>query len=187
MSEVSEATMREFFQSVVDKVAELSTQASKVEQLEQRINALNERVSGLEQENAQLRSDLNGATNTVHELSAQLNDTNAKLDVERGVSAALRETIVTRDSRVTELSGNLEQEADAHKVTLRERDEAQSEVQDLKAYVAGLKENLITATERGDHWYEVANGYERSVKELQARIDRINSVLNPLQSVASVA
>jgi chromosome segregation ATPase len=187
MSEVSEATMKEFFQSVVDKVAELSTQASKVEMLEQRINALNERVSGLEQENTQLRSDLNNATGTVHELNRQLSEVHARFDDERAVTAGLRETIVSRDSRVTELADNLSQEQIAHATTLRERDEAKAEVNDLQRYVADLKSQVTAATERADHWFQVANEHERTAKELQTKLSRIQSMFDGSASVASVA
>lgn len=188
MSEINEVTMKEFFQAAIDKFAELSTQANKVDYLEQRIRAMEDRIGGLETENANLRADLDGTTHHAQELQSQLNATQNSLEAERAVSHGLRETIVSRDSRVQELASYLDDTRHTAETATQERDDARSEVNDLKAYVDNLKDQVRNATEGRDHWHQVADGLERTVAELQARLDRINSVLNPaVKPVASVA
>jgi chromosome segregation ATPase len=187
MLEVSEATMREFFQSVVDKVAELSTQANRVDELQQMVNQLSARVQEVEAKNYDLQRQLNENQAKTYELQNALDTTKEALDHERSISGGLRETIVTRDSRVTELADNLSREQVAHAVTIRERDEARAEVSDLQRYVADLKSQVAAATERADHWFAVANEHERTAKELQTKLSRIQSMFEAAPSVASVA
>ena len=181
--------MKEFFQGVVDKVAELSTQASKVESLEMRVNELYARITSLEQQNAGLRSDLDGATNTIHELSGKLEASETALTHERSVSQGLREVITSRDAGVVELQRQLDDTNHQHHTAVNERDAARNEVGDLKALVESVRESLSTTTEERDRWQNEARRLQDTVNELEVKLSRITSILSPPRpvDVASVA
>jgi chromosome segregation ATPase len=188
MTEINEVTMKEFFQGVVDKVAELSTQAGKVEALEQRVNDLYSRITDLEQQNAGLRADLNGATNTIQELNGKLEASETALSHERSVSQGLREAITSRDSSVVELQRQLDDTNRSLHGAVNERDAARNEVSDLKAMVESVRESLNKTTEDRDHWQNEARRLQDIVNDLEVKLSRINSILSPPHPVvASVA
>jgi len=189
MTEINEVTMKEFFQSVVDKVAELSTQAGKVEALEQRVNDLYNRITELQEQNNGLRADLNGATQTINDLNGKLEASESALSHERSVSQGLREAITSRDSSVVELQRQLDDTSHQHSTAVNERDAARNEVGDLKAMVESVRESLSRTTEDRDRWQSEAHRLQDTVNDLQTRLDRITSILSPPRSVdvASVA
>jgi chromosome segregation ATPase len=190
MSEINEATMREFFQSLIDKVAVLSTQADRVNYLEQQIQNLTAKVVELEGQNAELRRDLSGTVGHVNELQEKLNATQNALDSERSVSHGLRETIVSRDTKVNELSTDLNHTNEHVEVVTRERDEARNEAGDLRALVDTVRSSLRDTSEDRDRWRNEAQRLEGVVSDLQTRLDRVNSILNPprpVEPVSSVA
>jgi chromosome segregation ATPase len=177
MTEINEANMKEFFQSVVDRVATLSTQAAKVEQLEQRVNDLYNRISQLESENTELRRVLNAAQSSLQETQSTLMQTQSSLDAERNTSQALRDTIVSRDSRVSELVKVVDDTNQALHNTTHERDVANNELNDVRAYNDSLKDQLNTARETADHWQRTAGDFERKVQELEQRLAKIRGVI----------
>ena len=184
---LQETEMREFFQKVVDTVAGLSTQAAKVEGLEQRINELADRLRAVEEENSNLRNQLTTAHGLINETQDKLNATRRDYESEMAVSHGLRETIVSRDSRVTELSSNLESEQQGHAVTIRERDEARGEVGDLKALVQSLRDNLARETTERSDWQAKYEESQRVVTDQAAKLDRVYRILNPSQDLHVVA
>lgn len=172
--------MREFFQRVVDQVATLSTQASRVEGLEQRINELADRLRAVEEENNRLRNDLRSAESLMNETQNKLDATRRDYENEMAVSHGLRETIVGRDSRVSELNDNLETERNAHSTTLRERDEARNEVGDLRALVQSLREQLANTNASRSEWEDRAYKAEAHVREITSKLEKIMGVLQPV-------
>jgi chromosome segregation ATPase len=177
---ITEQEMREFFQKMIDTVAQLSTQAQKVEGLEQRVINISDRLSEVERENVHLRNQLGEANSKIADTEHKLEGVTRDFDNERAVTVRLQETIVSRDSKVTELEVNLNTERDAHRVTLRERDEARNEVGDLRALVQSLREQLATLNSERDHLRAENEGYQRTISEQQTRLDRIMSVLQPV-------
>jgi chromosome segregation ATPase len=182
---ISENEMREFFQRIIDNVAELSTQASRVEGLTQQVNSLAERLSNLEQENYTLRSQIADANNTVARMDSEIVATRQSLDNERAVTASLRETIVARDAGVVSLENSFRQEQDAHKITTSERDDARQKISELNEQVAKLDENLNRTFADMESWRHKAVNLETENAKLQQQLDRINSVLNPFKVVSS--
>lgn len=177
---LQEHEMREFFQRVVDQVATLSTQASRVEGLEQRINELADRLRNVEEENNRLRNDLRAAETLMAETQDKLAATRRDYENEIAVTQGLRETIVSRDSRVHELTDNLQVERDAHSTTLRERDEARNEVGDLRALVQSLRDQLAHTNNDRDGWKDRAYKAEAHVQEIEAKLKQIMGVLQPV-------
>src|SRR6267378_5389997 len=110
MSTIVESEMREFFQRIIDSVAELSTQANRVEGLAQQVQDLTERLGRLEQENHSLHNQIADANNTVARMDNELQVTRSHLDAEKAVTAALRETIIQRDEGVVQLEQSFRQE-----------------------------------------------------------------------------
>jgi chromosome segregation ATPase len=184
---LQENEMREFFQRVIDNVAELSTQAHRVEGLEQRINELSDRLRAVEEENYNLRTQLNDAVNQQRETSEKLDATRRDYDSEMSVSRGLRETIIERDYRVANLTEELAQERDSHTATQRERDEAKGQVGDLQALVQSLRDQLAASAERENTFQTRAVDAEHRVTELQAKLDRVMRVLNPEPSLQAVS
>lgn len=176
---LQEREMREFFQRVVDQVATLSTQASRVEGLEQRINELADRLRAVEEENNRLRNDLRTAETLMAETQDKLDATRRDYENEIAVTQGLRETIVSRDSRVSELNFNLDEERQAHSITLRERDEARNEAGDLRALVQSLRDQLTHAHDVSNGHRERADRSEQFGREIEAKLKQIMTVLQP--------
>ena len=181
----SEQEMKEFFQNIVDQVATLSTQAGKVEGLEQRLATMTDRLNQLEQANYQLQVQLREATDTVQEVKTELEHNKQSLDNEKAVTAALRQTIVERDAGVQALESSFRQEQDAHKITTSERDDARQKITELEGEVQRNNQYINDLTQDRDGWRSKANETEREVNQLKSQLEKINSVLNPLRVVSS--
>jgi chromosome segregation ATPase len=182
---MTEFEMKEFFQRVVDEVATLSTQASKVEGLQEQVNSLTDRLNALEQENRRLQDQAIDASNIVARMEAEITSTRSALESEHGVVSALRETLVQRDAGVVELQNQLSTERDAHKITTSERDDARQKVIEVQRDLDGTSQRLHDVTTDRDEWRSKANELERQAHDLRSQLDRINSVLNPLRAVPS--
>lgn len=183
----TEHEMREFFQSVVDQVATLSTQAARVEGLEQRINELNQRMNELVEQNGQLQRDLSQANDTIRTVQGQYEAVQQSLDNEKAVTANLRDVLVQRDTKVQELDGNLSAERDAHRITLSERDDARKHGEELTLQVESFRNELQTVRQDRDTWQHRAMELEAEVHDLKQRLDRVNSILNPPRPVSQDA
>jgi chromosome segregation ATPase len=187
MEQFTGGNMQEYLQKVVDYVAQLSTQASLVQGLQEQVSRMNERLNNLEQENAQLRRDLDQANGQINHVQSDLDNTTRNLDNERAVSQSLRDTIVQRDAGVVSLEQDLRSERDAHTVTTRERDEAKAENEDLRMLVEQLRHKLGEATQERDNLNKDMSEANREISDLRTRLDRVNSILNPPQPVTNVA
>jgi chromosome segregation ATPase len=185
MSIVSENEMREFFQRLIDSVAELSTQASKVEGLSQQVQQLSERLNNLEQENHSLRSQVSDANNTVQRLEHEMAITHGNLESEKAVTQSLRETIIQRDAGVQSLEQSFRTEQDAHKITTSERDDARLKVTELEGMLNQSYDNVRNLTEDRNTWRNLATDHERELSQVKAQLEKINSLLNPLRVVSS--
>jgi chromosome segregation ATPase len=102
-NQITEQNMREYFERIVSHVVGLSEQARKVDELSQKVNDLSNRVHDLEQENYSLKNDLNAQIDRANQIQAQHDATALELNNAREHSHALAETIISRDSRVSEL------------------------------------------------------------------------------------
>lgn len=175
----SEAEMKEYFQRIIDQVSTLSTQAARVEGLEARINELAEKVRAVSEENANLLNRLQTAEAKSYDVQQSLDTVQHQLDIERGVSQSLRDTIVGRDTKVAEVETNLGQERDAHRVTLSERDDARRHVTELEGHVNSFRDQLGTTRQERDQWQAKAEDLERQVTDLNRTVERIKAVFNP--------
>ena len=184
---MNEDTMKQFFQQVVDHVAQLSTQAQRVEGLEQRINELSDRLRQVEDENRNLRHELSQANSRNADVQDMLQRTQESLDSERNVIGGLRDTLIQRDSKVQEVENTLASERDAHRITTSERDDARVKIEELDREVNHFRETTASLSSERDHFREEANRLEKENVELRQRLDRINSVLNPHPSIHAVA
>lgn len=181
----SEHDMKEFFQNIVDQVATLSTQASKVQGLEQRIIELSQRFDELVETNRQLNVQLNETASKLNETQNMLSTTQSMLEAERAVTQALRETIIQRDAGVVQLEQSFRQEQDAHKITTSERDDARHKVQELEHELETHKTWLVETQVDRDHWRGKTSELESENAKLRQQLEKINSVLNPLRVVSA--
>lgn len=180
----TETEMKEFFQSVIDNVATLSSQAARVEGLERRINELADRLRAVEEENRNLQVQLHAAQDqarTNHELFEQ---SQRDFDNERAVTNNLRDVLVSRDSKVQELEHNVEAERTAHKLTLNERDDARRRGDELETQVSSFREQVASVTSERDHWKAEASRFENEVNDLKQKLTRVQSILAPLQAIS---
>lgn len=175
----TEQEMKEFFQSVIDNVATLSTQASRVEGLERQINELCDRVRNLEADNQSLRYELSQANSRNADVQDMLQRTQETLDTERNVIQGLRDTLIQRDTHVQTLQHDCDDEKQAHRITMSERDDARTKIGELETSVSSFREHVASLSSERDHYREESQRLEKENVELRQRLDRINSVLNP--------
>ena len=180
----SEAEMKTFFQGVVDQVATLSTQAAQVEGLRQSVHNLNERVSQLEADNRNLVDQLQNAQATMSAMEQQCQDLQTVLEGERNARQGLQDTIVQRDSAVSELTNNLNTERDAHRITLSERDDARQVIEERNTDLGNVRGALDQVTVERNEWRNKAIDLEGENASLKQRLDRITAILNPPQPVS---
>jgi len=180
----SEQDMKEFFQNVVDQVATLSTQASKVQGLEQRIIELSQRFDELQQRNRDLESELVNTRSQVSQLEVQVSSTNQSLENERAVTASLRETIVQRDAGVHMLEQSFRSEQDAHKITTSERDDARRHATELGEQANSFRNELEDTRRERTEWKDKYVQSQAEVNDLKQKLDRVNSILNPLRAIS---
>lgn len=176
---ISENEMKEFFQRVVDEVATLSTQASKVEGLENQVKDLWNKMDALAVENRRLQDQAIDANNTVQRMEAEITSLRSQAENERAVVSGLRDTLVQRDAGVVELQNQLSTERDAHKITTSERDDARQKVSEVQRDLDSTGHRLAQVTDERDEWRNKANDLERKAHDLSQQLDRINAVLNP--------
>jgi len=187
MSNVTETEMREFFQRLIDTVAELSTQANRVEGLVQQVQGLNERLTHFEQTNRELSAHANEVAYKLSEVQDFLSTTQGMLESEKAVTQSLRETIIQRDAGVVQLENAFRQEVDAHKITTSERDDARQKIQELSHELDVTKAHLSDTQVDRDHWRSKTSELESTNAKLQQQLEKIQSVLNPLRVVSEVA
>jgi chromosome segregation ATPase len=185
MSIVSETEMKEFFQRLIDSVAELSTQASKVDGLVQQVQQLSERLNNLEQENYSLKNQISDANNTVARMDNDIQVTRSHLENEKAVTQALRQTILERDAGVQSLENSFRQEQDSHKITTSERDDARLKVTELEGSLNQAYDNVRNLTEDRNTWRNLATDHERELAQVKSQLESINKLLNPLRVVSS--
>ena len=188
MDQTTETIMREFreyVQKMIDHVATLSTQAQQVEGLRQQVQSLTERVTTLEQDNHELRRNLDDAGQHISTVEAQLENTKQRLDIELGISQSLRDTIVQRDNAVVELNTKYEHEASDHRVTKADLEDARRNIDEKNSHVTDLNQRLVDMTDDRDRYRAEAHTLREQNGELKTRLDRITSILNPPQPVSS--
>jgi chromosome segregation ATPase len=179
-----ESEMKEFFQRVIDSVAELSSQAARVEGLVQQVQELTSRVNQFELDNRTLMSQVNEANYKVQETQGQLAATQSHLDQEKAVTQALRDTITQRDAGVVQLEQSFRNEQDFRKIAESERDDARARVAELERDLQGANQyGNDMATDR-DQWRSKASELEATNASLKQQIGQIQSVLNPLRIVS---
>jgi chromosome segregation ATPase len=182
---VSEAEMKEFFQRVIDQMAEYSTQASQVEGLRQHVQNLLERVNTLEADNTQLRDQLGEYADKINRAEQQAESFRSQLEGERNAVQALRETIYQRDQYVQELTTRHQQEVDAHKITASERDDARQKIAELEQAKSELYSSFTAVEADRNSWRDKAIDLEARVADLNTKLERVNSILNPLRAIPS--
>jgi chromosome segregation ATPase len=177
--------MKEFFQRLIDSVAELSTQASKVDGLVQQVQQLSERLNNLEQENYSLKNQISDANNTVARMDNDIQVTRSHLENEKAVTQALRQTILERDAGVQSLENSFRQEQDSHKITTSERDDARLKVNELQDEVQRHIRHINDLSTDRDTWRSLATDHERELNQVKSQLEKVNSILNPLRVVSS--
>ena len=177
--------MKDFFQRVVDEVATLYRQAAQVEGLQARVNDLVNRVDQLEQANIELRRQLDESHAVSARLENELSDVRQSRDNQTAVAQGLRETIVQRDSRVSELEGTVRSETDAHRITKADLEDSRRATQEQEARGNDYQQRLNDTVQLLEEWRARANDAEKRNGELQTKLDSIQRFLNPIHVVPS--
>jgi len=180
----SEQDMREFFQNVIDQVATLSTQANKVQGLEQRIIELSQRFDELQRTNVELQNQVQAANNTISVLNNELDGVKRDFDNERAVTTSLRDTLVQRDEKVVQSEQMFRSEQDAHKITTSERDDARRHATELGEQANSFRNELEDVRRERTEWKDKYVQKEAEVNDLKQKLDRVNSILNPLRAIS---
>lgn len=180
----TEQEMKDFFQNIIDQVSTLSTQASRVDGLEQRVRELTQRLDELSTTNYNLQHEVAEVNRRLVSTEDQLNSTRRDYENEMAVTRNLRDVITGRDSKVQEVETNLETERQAHRVTLSERDDARHHAVELDEQVTSFRTNYHQANERANEWERKAHEFERQAADYKQQLDKIQSLLNPLRVVS---
>jgi chromosome segregation ATPase len=184
-NQITEQNMREYFERIVSHVVGLSEQARKVDELSQKVNDLSDRVTLLQDENIRLGDELQHQIDRANQVQAQADATQLELQNAREHSHALAETIIMRDSRVSELERQKEDAYNEAHEYKRNLEIAQNRVNDLEAHAADLRQLLERMTEDRDNWQRNAVEFQRQAQEFKVNFDRIQSILNPPRPVES--
>src|SRR5947207_5966657 len=176
---LTEATMREYFQRVVDHVAGLSTQAAQVTGLQNAVSDLSNRLANLEAENANLRKEVSEAWEYAHRMEAETQGSSAAKEAAEQHVQALKDVIVQRDTAVSSLSQAHESEKAQHRITMADRDDARQRAEELTTRLAARDEAVRGLEAERDHWIQKANGHSSELEEVRGKLDRIQSLLSP--------
>jgi chromosome segregation ATPase len=185
--EITEQNMREYFERIVSHVVGLSEQARKVEDLSRMVNDMSNRITILEGENWSLKNDLNSQIERANQVQAQNDATQLELQNAREHSHALAETIILRDSRVSELEQARQSAVDEAIIYKHELEIANNRNSDQEALISDLQAQLVDMTDDRNNWQHVANENERLAQDLRVQLDRIQSILNPVRPVEPTA
>lgn len=183
MNEVE--AMREFFNKILDQFHNLTGTAQKVAELEQNIQALNDRLNALEQQNAQLQRDLAQANDMVRQAQVE---SQQHRDAATGANEAivrLQEAFVKADSRVADLSRQITDEVDRHRVTKADLDDARKSAQEWEAQYVSTRGQIDSAFADRDQARSRAAELEGMVNDLQSKLNRLTAILNPNISAAA--
>jgi chromosome segregation ATPase len=142
-------------------------------------------VYSLENENYSLKNDLNAQIERANQIQAQHDATALELNNAREHSHALAETIISRDSRVSELERLKDEAVSEANHWHDDLTVSQNRVSDLEALVSDLRSQLEHTTRDKDGWVRSAHEYQRQAEEYKVNFDRIQSILNPPRPVES--
>lgn len=184
MERVEVDTMRQWFQQVVDTVADLSTQAAQVQGLREQVDSLAQRVRELEQNNYSLQQSLYDANGRIAQLEHEVNTHQAAATAANEQVNALKETIVQADYRVADLNTQVSNERDSHRITQSNLEDSRRATQEWEQRYNSTSEALTMATGERDEWRNRATDWERRASELQSKLDRLQSILNPPHAVS---
>ena len=182
-NQITETSMKEYFERIVNHVVGLSEQAKKVDELTQRVNEMADRISNLEHENYHLKADLQGQTELVDRVAQERDTTQIELNSAREHAHALAETIINRDSKVVELQSQVSNAEFNANQAEHELGVSRNRVTDLELMAADLRQQLEHVTSDRDVWVGIAHEQEQKANEYKVHLDRIQSILNPPKSV----
>lgn len=171
--------MREFFNRVIGDFVGLTEAANKVEALSQQVQQLSDRISALEHENHQLRNEVEDQRRYGQEMERKANENAVNFQNAQEHAKALQETIVSADSRVTELTTQLNYEKEMSGNYVRERDEAHNSVKDYEVLTADLRQQLQEMTNERDGLQAIADERLKAITDLTATVSRVKAFLNP--------
>ena len=186
-NQITETSMKEYFERIVNHVVGLSEQAKRVDELTQRVNDMSDRISNLEHENYNLKQDLTASINLGNALAQERDVVQLDLMHAKEHAHALTETIISRDSRVTELEGQVTS------VKLLASDQetmlnvARNRLADQDALISDLRSQIDSLTNSRDHFVNQAQETERENQRLKTDLDRVRSILNPPRVVEPVS
>jgi chromosome segregation ATPase len=155
--------MREYFQRVVDQIAGLSTQAQQVESLKQQVSDLVTKISNLEADNSNLRRALGEASNPFHRTEAELDSINAALGAEHDYTQSLRDTVVQRDSAVSELEASLTAERDFNQLIKAHLEDARQKIAEYEAMVSHLRDQVASLASERDRRRSSATEHKKQL------------------------
>jgi len=181
--EITETNMREYFSKIVDHVVSLSAQAKQVEELTRRVDEMSQRISSLEQENYHLKSDLQSQIEQSSRMAQERDATQLELNNSREHAHALAETIILRDSRVTELEQRNNVLNDNIAKLEHDAQVDYNRRQDLELLVSDLRSQLEAVSNERDQHKQNAENNSNEAREYKAHLDRIQSILNPPRPV----
>lgn len=171
--------MREQFARFLDYVNEQANSAGLVSGLQAQVNDLTERVRNLEQQNYNLQQALNDANSRREQVERDLAVKNDDYQRAITVNDGLRNTIVDADHRVNDLNTQLANEVDGHRITKANLEDSRRATQEWEQRANTLSDDLRLMTASSDEWHNRANDWEKRASELQAKLDRVTSILSP--------
>lgn len=171
--------MREFFDKILNDWSGLTESANRVEALSQQVQQLSDRITALEQENHNLRNEVENQRKYAQDMEALAVERANSFHDAQEHAHVLQETIVQADTRVNELSGSLGVANSQRHEAERERDEARNSVRDYEVLTADLRQQLSDITVERDNWKLDAQKNAETIVSLNATLGRVKAFLSP--------
>jgi chromosome segregation ATPase len=184
VNEMETTQMKEFFDQVIARVNELTGTAAQVEGLKQQISDLTTRVNELAANNYNLQQSLTEANSQIQRLTDESHSHSSAAASANEHVNALKQVIIDRDNEVVDLRTSVNSEQESHRITRADLEDARRAVQEWEANYNRVKDELSVTQTQSAEWRNRANEYQRKAEELQQKLDKVMSVLYPLQVVS---
>jgi chromosome segregation ATPase len=175
MNPISESEMREYFERIVSNFVSLSDQARELEALKNTVTTLRQQVEAIVEDNNRLKVTISDLQSDLTHEAQSHETTQRQRDSAESEVRALRESIVSRDQKVSELEVKLRDVSDKYAKVCLESDERGLSISNLTAQ----RDTAVTESEqRGETIY----AHVTTINSINERVTNQNHELNEAYS-----
>lgn len=172
-SPVTESEMQDFLTRALATIKDYTQLSSRLEGFQQDIDSLRGRLETVSNENNTLRNDIKAATDLAGQAEQERDEARRNHQEQVARSNNLQDLITARDSRVTELTKDIE-------IINKDRGDLNRECNNLNSRVASLESDLEHTSQRRDYWQKIATDNERNLKEALSDLKEVQDMVGRL-------